>query len=153
MSNLTAAEKRYLEEILDMGGGYVLDFSNATFEKLFAGHGIDIYGDEKYSKNGESKAKRLRAFWEQDTDAEVARILDELLDLYEANCNVNGLEVNVKAGRTTGIAETTSSAYGSRSNRRKVARSWKGFGSGGAFICDYSLWKCIRSGLAWRGFK
>ena len=35
MSSLTDVEKRYLEKILNMGDGYVLDYSNATFEEFF----------------------------------------------------------------------------------------------------------------------
>ena len=35
MSGLTDVEKRYLEKILNMGGGYVLDYSDATFEEFF----------------------------------------------------------------------------------------------------------------------
>ena len=30
MSNLTAADRQYLEKLLGMGTGYVLDFSDAT---------------------------------------------------------------------------------------------------------------------------
>ena len=35
MSNLTDVEKRYLEKILNMGGGYVQDYNDATFEAFF----------------------------------------------------------------------------------------------------------------------
>lgn len=94
MSSLNAVEKLYFEEILDMSGGYVLDFYNATFAEFFKTHGIDIYGDEKYSKNGQSKARRLRAFWEQDADAIVARVLDELLERYMAICKLEGRDPN-----------------------------------------------------------
>ena len=90
MSSLTAVEKLYFEEILDMGDGYVLDFSNATFEHFFRSHGIEIYGDEKYRKYGSSKAKRMRALWDLDADAIVARILDELLKRYAAICDLQG---------------------------------------------------------------
>ncbi|EQD47076.1 hypothetical protein B2A_08592, partial [mine drainage metagenome] len=31
MSSLTDIERRYLEKLLRMGGGYVLDYSDATF--------------------------------------------------------------------------------------------------------------------------
>lgn len=96
MSSLTTAEKRYFENIFGMSTGYVLDFSDATYDDFFSKYGIDIHGDKKYLVNGTSKAKKMRTFWEQDEDATVARILNELLDLYEADCNVNGLEINVK---------------------------------------------------------
>ena len=32
MSNLTDIDKRYLEKILNMGGGYVMDYTDATFD-------------------------------------------------------------------------------------------------------------------------
>ena len=35
MSSLTDIEKRYLEKILNMRGGYVLDYSNATYDEFF----------------------------------------------------------------------------------------------------------------------
>lgn len=97
MSSLTAAEKIYFEDVLDMSGGFVLNFSNATFDSFFISHGVEIYDDDKYSINGQSKARRLRAFWEQDPDEIVARVLSELLDKYEAICETQGhnLKVNV----------------------------------------------------------
>ena len=99
MSSLRAAEKVYLEDVLDMDGGYVLDFYNATFEDFFRGYGIEIYDDEKYSKNGQSKARRLRAFWEQDPDEIVGRVLRDLLDRYEAICETQGHDRKVKVLR------------------------------------------------------
>ncbi len=93
MSSLTSAEKVYFEDVLDMSGGFVLDFYNSTFEEFFRSHGIEIYGEKKYRKNGESKARRLCAFWEQDPDEVVARVLSELLDRYEAICETQGLDL------------------------------------------------------------
>ena len=34
MSDLTSIEKRKMEKLLGMGGGYVLDFSNTTFDEF-----------------------------------------------------------------------------------------------------------------------
>ncbi len=90
MSSLTAAEKVYLEDVLDMSSGSVLDFSNAKFKEFFKSHDVEIYCEDKYRKNGDSKAKRLRAFWEQDPDEIVALILSDLLDRYEAICVTQG---------------------------------------------------------------
>ena len=42
---------------------------------------IDIEED-KYSFNGESKAKRLRAFWELESDRVVGKVLSSLLELW-----------------------------------------------------------------------
>ena len=85
MSSLSDTEKRYLESILDMGGGYVLDYTGRTFGEFFRRYGVDIHGP-KYQSYGTSKAKKLRAFWEREPDARVGRTLAEMLDAYEAAC-------------------------------------------------------------------
>jgi len=88
MSSLTDIDKRYLEKILGMEGGYVLDFSDATFGEFFRRHNIDIHGN-KYQTSGTSKAKKMRSFWEQEPDGVVGGILKEMLDSYEADCDLN----------------------------------------------------------------
>lgn len=93
MSSLTDIEKRYLERILNMGGGYVLDYSDATYGEFFGRHNIDIHG-RKYQTYGTSKAKKMRAFWEQEPDALVGQVLSEMLDSYEADCELNGKEID-----------------------------------------------------------
>lgn len=66
MADLSAVEKRKLEKSLGMGSGYVLGFSNQTFADYFLDvAGIDIY-DDKYAFRGQSKANRMRAFWERE---------------------------------------------------------------------------------------
>lgn len=83
MSSLKTIEKRPFEDLLEMSGGYVLDFSNDTFASFFVESiGRDIYA-ERYGKYGQSKAKRLRAFWELDDDAAVGKVLSDLLDIWE----------------------------------------------------------------------
>jgi len=65
-----------------MGSGYVMDFSNRTFSEFFRESArVDIYS-EKYASNGDSKAKRLRAFIELEEDALVGNALTELLDYW-----------------------------------------------------------------------
>lgn len=83
MANLTIIEKRILERLFGMGSGYVLSFSNRTFQEFFADvvH-IEIY-DEKYNYASGSKANRLRAFWTKENDHIVGRILNALLDVYQ----------------------------------------------------------------------
>jgi hypothetical protein len=82
MSSLDHIEKRYFEDLLDLSSGYVLDYSNATFAEFFRRCvNIDIYAD-KYSFNGESKAKRLRSFWEIEPDMIVGKVLEALLDVW-----------------------------------------------------------------------
>ena len=93
MSSLKEADKQYLERILDMGGGYVLVFTNPTFAQFFSHHGIDIEGG-RYQTHGTSKAKKLRAFWEKESDSVVAPVLSELLDTYEALCEFGSGELD-----------------------------------------------------------
>ena len=82
MSTLKTIEKRPLEELLEMSGGYVLDFHNDTFASFFSESvGKGIYED-KYAKYGTSKARRLRAFWELESDPIVGKTLNELIDIW-----------------------------------------------------------------------
>jgi hypothetical protein len=77
----TNSLKQKLEHLLDMGGGYVLDFTNATFSDFVqTSIGIDPY--ETYDG---SKANILRKLW-QDLDTESACSLTlELLDRWRTN--------------------------------------------------------------------
>lgn len=89
MSNLNISQKRKLEKLLEMEGGYVLDFSNASFKRLiFDAIKIDIY-NEKYSDYGDSKAKRLRCFWHKESNLLVANLLECLLEYYSDEGKIN----------------------------------------------------------------
>ena len=55
MSSLNDADKRYLEKILNMGDGYVLDYTDATYGEFFGQHKIDIHG-RKYRTYGDVKS-------------------------------------------------------------------------------------------------
>ena len=80
MSNLTAQEKYVLEKLLGMGTGYVLDFSNHTFQGFVLDVvNIDIY-DDKYFYGSGSKANRLRGFWNEESNYLVGRLLKALID-------------------------------------------------------------------------
>lgn len=73
-----------------MSSGYVLDFSNDTFAEFFRETAdIDIYS-QKYARNGDSKAKRLRALWEIESDALVGKVLSGLLEIWQYNASRNG---------------------------------------------------------------
>ncbi len=97
MSSLTDIDKRYLEKILVPAEkpGFVLDFTDATFGEFFKRHKINIHG-QKYQTYGTSKAKKLRAFWEQESNQLVSKVLTEMLDSYEANCELNDHQKNDK---------------------------------------------------------
>ena len=83
MSSLGTREKWLLEEFLGMGSGYVLDFSDRTFgEFCVDAVDVDIHSD-RYLANGTSKAKKLRTFWEIESDYLVGRLLNALVDYAE----------------------------------------------------------------------
>ncbi len=80
MSDLTFIERNKLENLLQMGGGYVLDFSNRTLAEFVADStGRDIY-DAKYDYASGSKANRLRAFWTQEPNHLVGKLVHDLLE-------------------------------------------------------------------------
>jgi hypothetical protein len=84
MPNLTFSDRRQLESLFNMGGGYVLDFSDGSFASFFRQDiGVDI-NDKKYLFNGKSKANRLRAFWEIEPPGVVAVAIDGLLKVWRA---------------------------------------------------------------------
>lgn len=89
MNDLKAWEKKLLERLFGMSSGYVLDFTNSTFAEFFREHGVDIYA-EKYAFNGDSKAKRLRAFWEVEPNHLVADVLSALLDYWQSISSNSG---------------------------------------------------------------
>ena len=116
MSSLTDVEKRYLEKILNMGDGYVLDYSNATFEEFFYRYEVNIHSD-RYQTYGTSKAKKMRAFWEREPDALVARVLSEMLDSYEADCDLNGRE------RDAGLLEKSRAIVAKLSGKAPIEKA------------------------------
>jgi hypothetical protein len=73
---VTTLDLPAIEDVLGMGGGYVLDFSNRTFAMFFADLGIDI--DKDFPEG--SKANRLRAFLRGADPARVAQVLEALLE-------------------------------------------------------------------------
>lgn len=79
MSDLSNIEKRNFERLFSMGSGYVLNFSNRTFEEfILDSTGKSIY-DSKYDNASGSKANRLRAFWSNEPNYVVAKLLGDLL--------------------------------------------------------------------------
>jgi hypothetical protein len=79
MANLATKDKLYLEKLLQIGGGYVLDFSNRTMEEFFRDNvGINIY-DEAYAYASGSKANYIRGFWLVADNALVGKSILELI--------------------------------------------------------------------------
>lgn len=83
MSDLTMIEKRKLERALRMSSGYVLEFSNNSYaEFMLDSVGIEIY-DEKYNYATGSKANRMRAFWDQESNYVVGKLLGDIFDNWD----------------------------------------------------------------------
>lgn len=82
-SPFTYQENIIIEKIFDMGGGYVLNFSDRTFQEfIFRSMGIDIY-DEKYNFRSGSKANRLRGFWEVESNYNISTLVGHLLEYWK----------------------------------------------------------------------
>jgi hypothetical protein len=78
MVALKHSEMRVIDDALAMGSGYVLDFSDRTFSEFFEDEfGIKIY-QERYSFNGGSKVRHMRAFIATENEYTVARVLRRL---------------------------------------------------------------------------
>lgn len=76
---VSTIDMRVIDRVLEMGGGYVLDFVDRTFADFFAEHGVQI-DDSRYSIEGTSKAKRLRYFLKTEQPPLTGQILAALLE-------------------------------------------------------------------------
>lgn len=77
--SLSNSTKRKLEALLNMGGGYVLRFSNAEFRDFV----VTAIGVDPYAKEYASKANLLRRLWQELAEAEVARLNLELIECWK----------------------------------------------------------------------
>ena len=94
MTDLSSIEKIKLEKLLGMGSGYVLDFSNRTFQEfIIENTGIDIF-DNKYDYSSGSKANRLRAFWNKESNYLVGKLTSNLLEYWKTNKSIDNLEIS-----------------------------------------------------------
>lgn len=80
MSDLTNTEKRKFERLLVMGSGYVLNFSNRTFEEFILDSTGRSICDARYEYGSGSKANRLRAFWNTESNPVVGKLMGDMLD-------------------------------------------------------------------------
>lgn len=123
MSSLNMREKRVLEEFFGMGSGYVLNFSDRTFgEFVHEAVDIEIHSDE-YSIHGSSKAKKLRAFWEVESDYLVGRLLNALIDYAQETARETTEEAKRLAERTRAIASRLLAGGPSLDDLKQKAKS------------------------------
>ena len=78
MSNLSTADKKYLENALRLDSSPIVQFD---FYSFFKELGINIY-NSKYSSEGSSKMALLRKFWELEDNTIVGRSILELASLF-----------------------------------------------------------------------
>lgn len=83
MAKIRHLDMLLIDDLFEMNGGYVLNFSDRTFAAFFAELDIDI-DDPQYARNGTSKAKRLRCFLQTVDVATVVRALNALWEYREA---------------------------------------------------------------------
>ena len=150
MSSLTSADKRCLEVVFGMDGGYVLDFSDQGFEEFFDSYGVEIHGSP-YQDHGTSKAKKMRAFWNKEPDDLVGRVLSDLLDVSEVLYSFNLLEQDSVAfkksraivARLSGISPEENSHVGTGIQRNAVttkAETRQGQKVGQGKRCRWHQW-------------
>ena len=108
MANLTTNEKQVSEKLFQMGGGYVLNFSDRTMGEFFRDDvGIDIYG-KKYEYGSGSKANRLRGLWLQADDKLVGKSILKLIEYIENQILIDNLkavdfpDMRMNAGKMVG---------------------------------------------------
>jgi hypothetical protein len=90
MANFKPLQMQLLDDVLQMGGGYVLRFSDRTFAEFFREElGIDI-DDPKYSIMGGSKGKRMRFFLQNTPQPVVVKALNALWEYREAAMERDG---------------------------------------------------------------
>ncbi len=82
MAELHYKEKFLIEKLFEMPSGYVMDFSNRTFEEfIYESIRINIYDDKYFYESG-SKANRLRGFFSEEPSYKVGELLTALLDYW-----------------------------------------------------------------------
>ncbi|MCM8857396.1 MAG: abortive infection family protein [Candidatus Thiodiazotropha sp.] len=93
MPKLKRTEIKMIDTIFDMESGYCLNFSDRTMAEFFEDElGIVIYQD-KYSFNGSSKAKHVRAFIEIEDNYVVVSFLRKLWNYKITECNHNNCDL------------------------------------------------------------
>ncbi|MEG4227533.1 abortive infection family protein [Microcoleus sp. N9_B2] len=94
MSDLSSIEKVKLEKMFEMEGGYVLDFSNRTFQEfIIENTNLDI-SDDKYDYASGSKANRLKAFWVKEANYIVGKLISALLEYWKTKKLINHIEIS-----------------------------------------------------------
>ena len=85
MPKIRSIDMIFLNDLVEMGGGYVLDFTNPTFSQFFSEElAVDIDAPA-YAEHGGSKGKRLRCFLQKAESPMAVRALEALWEYREAS--------------------------------------------------------------------
>jgi len=103
MADLNFIEKNNLESLFGMGSGYVLDFSNRTFQEFFSDSVCKNIYDDKYNQASGSKANLLRAFWRIEANHLVGKLLQDLLDYAETLTFTQSKSLLIEKCRCTAV--------------------------------------------------
>ncbi|MGB9153907.1 MAG: restriction endonuclease [Alphaproteobacteria bacterium] len=112
----------FLEDLFEMGSGYVLNFSDRTFSEFFSSELNINIDDPIYSQNGGSKGKRLRAFLRTADKLTLVRTLQALWDYREAVRMRAKVENQVPNARER-LTELVSQLGGSKKQNTSTAQS------------------------------
>ncbi len=79
MANISQKAKSVIEEYLKMRHGYLLDFSDKTFNAFFLRFDLDMTEEKYYRLSSGSKANRFRVLMEDASNEELGNVLSYLL--------------------------------------------------------------------------
>lgn len=90
---INADEMKVVERVLKMNAGYVLDFSDRTFDEFIAREiGVDATAP-RYSADGRSKAKRLRRILHSLAGGQQAKLLRALLKYRDSSVREEAVDL------------------------------------------------------------
>ncbi len=122
-TKLTSTDKQVLERFFGMESGYVLNFSNNKFAEFFEENfHVNIY-DGKYNYASGSKANRLRAFWNSESNAVVSASIEKLIEYWQTDCLLSNIPMNDRqqklADMCLNIAQKIRGKYSEHFTRQK----------------------------------
>lgn len=82
MAEIKIQEKTKIEKFLEMGSGYVSNFSDRTFREFISETADLDIEDSKYHFASNSKANRFRQFMKVEDDYTVGKVLTEVLNYH-----------------------------------------------------------------------
>jgi hypothetical protein len=92
MAELSFIERNNIEKFLEMGSGYVMNFSDRTFyEFIIDAVGLDIQ-DSKYHYSSNSKANRLRQFFKVESNYIIGKLLKSFCEYWLDRVHNEGID-------------------------------------------------------------